>query len=346
MRTLHHPIHHAAPALVQPSPHPGAASQPGQAPPSAHSHAQFHQQRAGVLRQMPRQPQPQAQGLVRNRTAPQARSAAEPENALLGAIANAERGGSGAGEDRPEGLERDLLRGAARRDDPADPQGVAAPPRHDDAHGDPDAAALAQMQRRLGGGAEVGGASVVDDARELVAAMTASGAGALLDRVAALRRSAAADPAMRHHDADGVQVWVAQRRAASLQLLTSCLEQGALLHADLLRNGLLAPSGDGKGLAPAERTGVALLDAGRAAGGGALLTRIGALPGQGRDGRKAGQMLAAALRLLPDAVWPSKEARARLPHELDLAAGEGVAPANGEVRTERHLRASQENRHA
>jgi hypothetical protein len=343
MRTNHHPVPHVAPALVQPTMHPGAAGHPGLAPANAQTHSQFHQQRAGVLRQMPRPTPAQSQNAQRNRTAQQARSAAEPENALMLAIANAERSGTGDDEAMPDGMERVL---SARLDDKAGPAGVDVLQCDEAVDATPDEGALKQLRERLGGGAEIGGASALDDALALAGRMAAPGKGTLAERVADLRRSAAQDPAMRRHDLDGVQVWMAQRQAASINLLVSCLEQGAGLHAQLRGNGLLDKGDDGKGLSSAERTGLGLLEAGRAAGGAALLTHLGAVGGQGRDGRKASQMVAATLRTLPHELWATKEARGKLLQELDQDAGEGAAPAQGADRTERQLRASQENRHA
>lgn len=327
--------------------HLPATGHPGPAPASAQTHSQFHQQRAGVLRQMPRPvPGQQLQGATRNRTAQQARSAAEPEQALFNAIANTERSGTGDDERMPDDLARELQQRASRSDDRSDPDAVAELQRQEASHTRPDDAALGQLRERLGGGAEIGGASALDDALALAGRMAAHGEGSLTERMAQLRRSAGQDQVVRRQDADGVQVWMAQRQAASLHLLASCLEQGAVLHAQLHGNGLLAPGGSEHGPSPAERTGLGLLEAGRAANGGALATRIGARAGQGRDGRSASQLLAAALRALPDAVWSTKEARSKLLHDLDLTAGESAAPAGAAVRTERQLRASQEHRHA
>lgn len=342
-------MHHAVAAGVVPAApaHPG----PGAAPPSAQTHSQFHQ-RTGVLRPMARPAPAPPQGASRNRSAQQARSAAPPEDALLGMIADAEGGGAGDDERHYDGSDRDPLRREARleagerRPDGAGALALAHP---DPAAANHDDAALQQLQQRLGGGAEVGGASAADDALALLERLAEGPAGGLADRVAQLRRSASADPSMHRPGADGVQVWIAQRQAASFNLLDACLQQGASLHARLSGNGLLAPGGAGHGLAPAERVGVALLEAGRNGSAAALATRVGALAGPGRDGRNASQLMAAGLRELPHDLWPTREARARLLHELDRAADDGSAPAAAEQRTERQLRTvhdHQENQHA
>jgi len=342
-------MHQAAVAGVPPAVpvHPG----PGTAPASAQTHSQFHQQRAGVLRPMARPAPPPSPAATRNRSAQQARSAAAPENALLTMIANAEGGDAGDDDHLYDGADRDPLRREARLHEAAErqPDGVGALARQDAPTGSQDTAALQQMQERLGGGAEIGGASAADDALALVEQMGAHGDATLADRVKELRRGASLDPAMHRPGADGVQVWIAQRLSASFNLLDACLQHGASLHAQLSGNALLAPGAPATGLAPAERIGVALLEAGRSGGAAALAGRVGALGGRGRDGRNASQLIAATLRELPHALWPTKDARARLLHETDLAADDGSAPAGAEERTERTLRTvhdTQENHHA
>lgn len=346
-------MHQAAAAGVLPAApaHIGPGPGPGTAPASAQTHSQFHQQRAGVLRPMARPAPPPSPAATRNRSAQQARSAAAPENALLTMIANAEGGDAGDDDHRYDGADRDPLRREARLHEAAErqPDGVGALARQDAPTGSQDAAALQQMQERLGGGAEIGGASAADDALALVEQMGAHGDATLADRVKELRRGASLDPAMHRPGADGVQVWIAQRLSASFNLLDACLQHGASLHAQLSGNALLAPGAPATGLAPAERIGVALLEAGRSGGAAALAGRVGALGGRGRDGRNASQLIAATLRELPHALWPTKDARARLLHETDLAADDGSAPAGAEERTERTLRTvhdTQENHHA
>lgn len=358
--------------------HPAAEPNHGRPPPGAHTAqtvSQFHQQRVGVLRPMPRAAAPGNAG--RPRGADPFGPSDALEHALHDAIGKVEQGGGGGlgqwldesgydplrqdtlleelGERHPEArdaadavrerLGRDhgdaIRAGKDSQDRCAALVGQLAGTAHaEGAHDSGPEGIRARLQRMLGGWN--GGASVAEGAHQLADFFSANGAGGnMASRMDAARRAVAADPALRRADGGGgARLWMSLRQAASFSLLHSCLEQGANLHAHLARAGLLE-----RGAGP-ERAGVALLAAGKTSVPGELAAKVGVRRG---GGPAAGRLLAGAVRQLPLDLWPGAEARASLLAALDGAGrGEpdGAAPDLGAARLERRLRAVQGAAHA
>lgn len=254
---------------------------------------------------------------------------------LLQALANERESARAAAEALCAGLEQD--HGAALSD-ARQGQARCAAALDELGQQDPEAAAreheheralMWRFQQRLSRGAEPGGATLADDALALAADFKAVGAGALVERLARLRRHVGAEPALRRAGMHRARLWMSLRQASSFLLLESCLRQGAQLHARLVPGGWLAPG------RRADEVGIGLLAAGNLSHGPELAEQTGVRAGQ--QASRAYQLLADAVRALPLALWSSLEARRTLLASLDGAAL--AAPRHGsEARLEHDLR--------
>lgn len=371
MTTIHPTFHHAAAMARAAAPPHAVPDEPGPPRNGAQPTADFHRERVGAQRLMPRAAAAGAAGAPRHRQPP-ARSARQLERALAQALVHIDSGGDlghfmdESGHDPLEQytLLRELAQQHPRARQAADALCAALEQKHgaalldasegqercaaavgeidrqagigtgkDDGHDGP---VLARLQQRLMKGAEAGGATVADHALALARDMAAAGAGSLAARLGRLRQQAGADPVLRRAALHGGRLWMSLRQAHSFLLLESCLHQGAQLHARLAQAGMLAPGHD------PDSVGLGLLSASGIGHGQELADKVGV---RGGDAARARQWLAEAVRALPQALWSGHEARRKLLASLDDAAA-GLLRHGGEARLEHDLRTRLEKRHA
>lgn len=333
--------------------------------------ADFHQQRAGVLRPLPR-PAPAPAHSQRSRGAGRLQAPRQLESAVLTAVECIARGGTGDLEHWLSGCGFDALEqatllqavaargdaeqrrmqplldrlarehGATLRDGMAQQDWFAQAVQALDGTGrgrpDYDPAASRRLRERFKGSAS---GHAPTDALALDQALQAlGGADAAVTVLAGLRRSVAGDPGLRRAGADSARVWLSLREAANFNLLQSCYHYGADLHAALVQADAYDAGGnEAHGVARAAR---GLLRAGEV-DGVELAGLVGIAPAA--PGRAAHRLLAAAVRHLPLTLWPGARERSTLLAALDDAPAGPRGAEMDDTRVSRRLNAAWMARH-
>lgn len=279
------PISPAAPGAVRAAGMLAAADGDGA---TEQAVAEFHQQRAGALRPVPRLASAPPAHNPRSRNTVRAQAPRQLESAVLAAVECIARGGTEDLEHWLSGCGFDALEKATLL------QAVAA-------RGEPERRQVQPLLDRL----------AQQDLLAQAVQAPASTDGRPDGDPADVRRPVAGDPGLRRAGADSARVWAARREAASFNLLQSCYHYGADLHAALRKAGALDGGGGMQGVARAAR---GLLRAGEVASG-ELADLVGIAPAAQERG--ALRLLAAAVRQLPLTLWPGDKERSALLASLD-----------------------------